>query len=201
MLRGRLILGNAARGQQDWQGRLFGASVFRRALHPAEIARHYALWRDHEGLTLHTHPDIAALYLFDEGSGRTVQDRSGFANALRIPHFHRPVSKSVLHPFWRDRPPLRDLVLNFVGFVPFGFLYFLYLQGRMPARAPRNALMALLVAAFISLSIELLQVYLPTRSSTLTDFVCNVGGAALGVLMAQLQRVVLPHKSSAVTSG
>ena len=50
---------------------------------------------------------------------------------------------------------------------------------------------ALLLGAGISLFIELLQVYLPTRDSSLTDVITNVLGTYIGARLFQEARGIL----------
>ena len=47
----------------------------------------------------------------------------------------------------------------------------------------RGSLISIIIAGCISLSIELIQVYLPTRNSQLTDVITNTIGAIIGVIL------------------
>ncbi|MBW2644218.1 MAG: VanZ family protein [Deltaproteobacteria bacterium] len=67
-------------------------------------------------------------------------------------------------------------------FTPFGFfLSFWLIKARqwVPGRA---FLVAIFIGISVSLSIEMLQSYFPTRDSSLTDLICNTLGAILGVM-------------------
>ena len=75
-LNGRLILGNAAEGKHSWTGNVFGVAIFNHALDASEVAQHYASWTSHQAEHLAAESGLAALYLFDEGSGQWAQDRS-----------------------------------------------------------------------------------------------------------------------------
>lgn len=73
-----------------------------------------------------------------------------------------------------------DLISNLLGYLPLGFLLFLALvrSGR-PAGAAAWA--ALAAGALLSLTLELLQNYLPRRVSSNLDLLLNALGTALGV--------------------
>jgi VanZ family protein len=71
-----------------------------------------------------------------------------------------------------------DVVVNVIGYLPFGFLCIAVLHPRMrgiPAFA-----VAVLGAAALSITLEALQNYLPTRFSSNVDVLSNVAGAAIG---------------------
>lgn len=104
-----------------------------------------------------------------------------------------------LHPFsgWRDqgvpqfafltarfpRPYLPfDLAANFLGYLPFGFLALLAAHPTLRGRA---AFAFAVVCAFaLSLALESLQLYLPTRTSSNLDLLANTAGGVLGALAA-----------------
>lgn len=105
-----------------------------------------------------------------------------------------------LHPFsgWRDTgiPPLAfleggwprywtafDLLANIAVYLPLGFFLTLAVR-RLPGRfsAP---LMAILLATGVSLGLEALQSWLPSRVPSSLDLACNAIGALVGAAMAQ----------------
>lgn len=69
-----------------------------------------------------------------------------------------------------------DLILNVVLFVPIGLA--LAALGARPGRA-------LLIGFALSLAIEIIQLVLPGRSTTLRDVLCNATGALLGAILAE----------------
>lgn len=73
-----------------------------------------------------------------------------------------------------------DLISNLLGYLPFGFLLFVALI-RSRRRPGVAAALALLCGSSLSLSMEVLQNYLPHRVSSNVDFVLNVIGTAAGV--------------------
>jgi VanZ family protein len=75
-----------------------------------------------------------------------------------------------------------DVALNILGYVPYGFLCVAALYPRM---RPLVALgIALASAGLLSLSLEAVQSYLPTRVAANLDVLCNLAGAACGAALA-----------------
>ncbi len=69
-----------------------------------------------------------------------------------------------------------DLVMNVLMFVPFGFVY----QLTRPRGAPPDWLRVVLLGAAVSGAIETLQLFSPTRFTSLLDLATNTAGAAIG---------------------
>ncbi len=192
VLDGRLILGNSASGKHSWVGQLFGLAMYHRALDAAEIAQHHALWTQGLARQLVNVPNLTALYLFNEGNGRRAEDHSSNRHQVMIPAIYHPLQTEFLIPPWRDVSydalNYRDIVINLLGFVPFGFCFFLH--RRRPGTAPwfTDALFVVVAGAAISLTIETIQVWLPNRVSSMTDLLGNTAGTLLGVLFALMIR-------------
>jgi VanZ family protein len=82
---------------------------------------------------------------------------------------------------WPPKWVRYDVVTNFLAYVPFGF--FVALIPRRMRPAGRLAV-AIGVAALLSFAMESLQAYLPTRDSSVGDFLSNTAGAAAGSAVA-----------------
>jgi glycopeptide antibiotics resistance protein len=76
-----------------------------------------------------------------------------------------------------------DILTNVLGFIPFGFFFSGYLWMRKKTTLYHLLLISILFGGFLSLVIELIQVYLPARSSQLTDVITNILGTAIGVAL------------------
>ncbi len=74
-----------------------------------------------------------------------------------------------------------DLVLNVLGYVPFGFVLVPAIPGRLGRAGV--VLVATLIAAALSLGLETLQNFLPSRVSSNVDLACNTAGGLLGALL------------------
>lgn len=75
-----------------------------------------------------------------------------------------------------------DLTVNVLVYVPLGFLLTLSLR-RLPGRWSA-AIAALLLGSLLSLALECLQNWLPTRVPSNIDLACNSAGTAIGAAIA-----------------
>lgn len=76
------------------------------------------------------------------------------------------------------RTGVADVALNFLFFIPLG------ITGGFAFRGSGRALPVVLLSALLSFLVESLQGWLPGRVSSMSDLLCNTGGAALGCFMA-----------------
>ncbi|HVU09317.1 MAG TPA: VanZ family protein [Verrucomicrobiae bacterium] len=201
-LDGQLILGNDDSGKHSWSGRLFGLALFNRRLDTAEIAAHRELWTSGNARQLTNAPGLTALYLFDEGGGQQVKDLSGNRHRVVIPEIFQPLHRRVLIPPWKDlaynnTPDYSDIAVNILGFIPFGFCFSIYRRAVAPNRQTTNFLFVMLAGFAISLTIELIQVWLPNRTSSMTDLLTNTTGTLIGVMLAVRCRRFFARKSEA----
>jgi len=187
-LDGQLILGNEASGKSSWTGRLLGLAFYNRALDTTEITRHYLIWMQGHAQQLTKTPGLTALYLFNEGAGQLIQDSSGNHHDVIIPAIFGPVQRDLLIPPWKDlsyyQPDYSDIFVNILGFIPFGFCFFLHRHLREPRQRMANALLVILSGMMVSLTIEVIQAWLPNRVSSMTDFLTNTTGTLLGIVLA-----------------
>jgi VanZ family protein len=187
-LDGQLILGNDSAGKHPWSGSLFGLAIYNRALTAAKIAEHHALWTKGHARQLTNDTSLAALYLLDEGGGGRAEDSSANYHQIIIPEFFRPVHKEFLIAPWKDEsyngPDYSDIATNILGFIPLGFCFFLHRRRVKPNHILVNFLSVLMVGALVSLTIEIIQAWLPNRTSSTTDLLTNTAGALLGAVLA-----------------
>jgi branched-subunit amino acid transport protein len=182
-LQGELIIGNSPSGGEAFTGALFGLALFNRMLGPSEISHHALLWKAGRAGEISAEPELAGLYLFNHTQGNTVMDRSRFGRTLTIPEYYSTLHKRRLFLLWENWSNIQDIVVNILGFVPLGFFCFIWLGGT--GRGSVSIITASIFASVIvSAAIELTQAFLPTRSSSLRDLICNVVGGAVGVVLA-----------------
>ena len=188
---GRLLIGNSPFAKDPWTGNLFGIAIYNRALTKDEVLEHYNSWLQQGISTPSVKKETVALYLFNEHRGISAHNNVGKQNDLLIPkYFQEQEKKRVLAPpgeaFWRGRINRKDILVNIFGFIPFGLFFsaFLYNLKRFSNR--QIYLVAMLLGGAISLTIELLQVYIPLRDSALIDLLCNISGTAIGTILFQI---------------
>ncbi len=84
------------------------------------------------------------------------------------------------HPW---RPSSRtDLISNVLLFIPWGFLIAIWANGR-GIRALTTLCVAILSAALLSGSVEFIQLYAPTRTTSFVDLTTNTAGSLAGALI------------------
>jgi VanZ like family/Concanavalin A-like lectin/glucanases superfamily len=182
-LSGQLLLGHPPTGHQSWSGDVLGFAIYDRALTADEISKHYDAWQQGKTADLAAEKGLAALYAFDERSGDVIHNRAGSAPDLIIPsHF------KLLHPEILSTElditlgGLQDIVVNILGLVPFGFFGYAYLRHARRLGKVQSAIIVIALGGITSLAIELLQVHLPSRYSSLLDVIDNTLGTTLGVI-------------------
>lgn len=158
-LEGVAIIGNSITGEHGWNGEL-------------------------HSLKIYDHP------LLQQESVRE-KDQNCFSSPLPnhnlvIPKHFSPLKRRILTPPWVDFKPnksyLSDIILNFAGFIPLGFIIgVLSVQARKNKRQP--IILSFIFCVLISLTIELLQILLPSRSSQLSDLILNTLGGVSGTLL------------------
>jgi hypothetical protein len=178
---GQVFLGHTPVGHQPWQGQILGLALYDRTISAEEAADHFSQWKATQGNSLSTVSGAVALFPFDEKSGTRARNRVSGEPDLIIPsRFVEPYKAVLGMPARFASVDWGDVTVNILGLMPFGFVVAAYLEWvwSMPRR--RAVIGAIVVGAITSLIIELLQVYLPSRDSSLLDVVDNILGSALG---------------------
>ena len=188
-LAGELILGTDPEDASNWSGQMKGLAFYRREFSPAEVAQHYERW-------MAGAPEVdrqtIALYRFREGAGDAVHNEVRGGIDLAIPVRFRIWDKLFLQRPWDEFRPgyigyWRDVTINIVGFMPFGFAFYAWFG--MAQMFRKRAGVTILCGTLVSLTIEVSQYFLPTRNSGMTDLVTNTLGTALGVLVYRIEPV------------
>lgn len=181
---GQLVVGTSPTAYDSWRGKLLGLALFGRELTAAQISGHYQSWT--RGLPEAYESDQpAALYTFAERSGSVVHNQIASGPDLAIPASFRVPYKPFLKPFWSEfylnRGYFRDVFINIAGFVPLGFFFCRLLSS---SEASRKALVAtIILGAIFSLTIEVLQGFMPMRDSGTTDIITNTLGTTIGAML------------------
>ena len=185
-LSGQLILGDAPLGTDSWSGQICGLAVYASELSPPEVSRHFAAWSREQFPALSAEEHPSAMYLFNEGGGSAIHDQIRPGVDLMIPERYTVAGKLFLEGPLHEYNPIwsysRSIVINVLGFVPFGYVWYGYLSLSAPWRKSTTAVATVVLGGALSFTMEVLQAFLPTRSSGIADIITNTAGAALGVV-------------------
>lgn len=183
-LAGQFVVGNNPVVDNSWQGQLRGLAIYNRELTPTDVMQHYAAWITHSTNEIKSE-NPAALYLFTEGAGNVVHNQMDSGNDLEIPQRYLVLHQQFLEPPWDEFDPswdyCKNVLINIGGFIPLGFLFCAYFS--LVWRPARPVLAAIVFGATVSLAIEVLQSFLPTRDSGMTDIITNTLGTAVGAAL------------------
>jgi VanZ family protein len=184
-LTGQLVVGNSAVTTDPWPGQLKGFAIYNRELTAAQVMQDYQS-RLGDGSQRVSLPDGAiALYLFNEGRGDVVHNRVDSATDLMIPEHFFVLHEPLLELPWNEYYPgwnyWKDVAVNIVGFIPLGLFFCAYFSLVRRVQHPVAVIIAFGFA--VSLTIEVLQAFLPTRNSGMTDLITNTFGTALGATL------------------
>jgi VanZ family protein len=180
---GELVVGTSPVGNDRWSGHLLGLAIYQAELTPAQILQHFGSWTTQGRPEISENEHATAVYLFDERTGNVVHNSVRPGIDLSIPERYSLLHERFLEPFWKEYKPGRsywsDIVINIAGFIPLGFFFCAYWSSVRPIK---HAVLTTVVLGFaVSLTIEVLQWLLPTRSSGTTDLFTNTLGTLLGV--------------------
>ena len=188
-LSGELIVGNGPLTTYNWSGQIKGLAVYDRGLLPAEVSQDHANWT--AAGTIDGPPDPAeresmvARFRFDEGKGNVVHNQVDTSTNLLIPERFFVLHEEFLELPWDEFRPgwhyWKNVAINVVGFIPLGFFFQAYFSA--VGKIKRATRLTIALGFLVSLTIEVLQAFLPTRDSGVTDLITNTFGTALGATL------------------
>lgn len=178
----RLLLGNSVYASHGWKGAIDELSLYGHPLTASEV-RGLALQKD--GL-----PAASPLFAFSFGQEKDGQN--SMAGCLDARLYLPPQLAAIKHVVLglpeksnlRSALFYRDILINFLGFLPFGFFMYLYLCWGKTSATAAPARLVVLASFSLSLAMELLQATLIGRNSSLLDVAVNTTGGFFGVLAA-----------------
>ena len=188
-LSGQIVVGNSPSGDAPWQGEIHSLKVHTLNIKKKHISNNY--FEQKKGKP-QTSREITSLK--NKLSKPSFKSQNFVINvnnkelSLFIPEKFKILKKNILVPPWIDSrinfSTLKDMAVNIFGFIPFGFfLTFCFKVNRGNYSNSKNYFITVLVGFLISLSIELIQVNIPERSSSLTDLLLNTLGTLFGVFL------------------
>jgi VanZ like family/Concanavalin A-like lectin/glucanases superfamily len=190
-LSGEFIIGNSPLTAYTWSGQVKGLAIYLHELSPAEVSQDYASWtagRPPESKISQSDATrsggLVALYTFDEGKGSIVHNQVDPATSLLIPETFFVLHEEFLERPWDEFKPgwhyWKDVGINIAGLIPLGFFFQAYFSAVV--RSKRTIWLTIFLGLAVSLTIEVLQAFLPTRDSGMTDLITNTFGTALGAI-------------------
>jgi VanZ family protein len=190
-LTGRLVIGNSPVKPYPWSGEFRGLGIYDRELTAVDVS-----WTKSERSEV-TGNDAIAVYLFNEGKGSIAHNQIDSATDLLIPERFFILHEQFLERPWDEYRPgwhyWKDVAINIVGFIPLGFFFCAYFSLVQKSKGAVGTTIAL--GFVVSLTIEVLQSFLPTRDSGITDLITNTLGTAIGAIVYRYNLV--PQMSSA----
>jgi glycopeptide antibiotics resistance protein len=153
----------------------------------------------HQGFAGEDYASAQLAYPFSEQTHRRAVDRSANGIDLTFPRetilLTPKLFASGIDSFAR-RASL-DVIINLCGFIPLGF-FLVALFAEVSPMARLQAVGAAIAIGFaLSFGIELVQAWIPSRSSSLLDLLLNVAGSGLGgsafVLLVRAKRIRPTH--------
>jgi hypothetical protein len=180
----RLLIGNSVYGKHPWQGDIFGLALYNYPLSSKEAALHFNKWSKERNFSFAGNENPFILYLFDEKRGTKAHDRAAGNYHLEIPSRPKILQKKILvlpvDAFRLKISSIADIIINLAGFIPFGFVIFATFIRFGSAFEKHGLLITVALCFMVSLTIEILQAWIPSRSSSMLDLVLNTLGAWLG---------------------
>jgi hypothetical protein len=184
-----LVLGNDPTGKMPWNGKIFGLSIYDKELSGKAVVQNFQLWTQGNYSKLLSKKGLIAIYPIDEISGQLIYNRLANKNHLYIPDkFQVPKPLILSPPIRGSRLDFEDIIMNILFFIPLGFLSLAYFSSimRLSSESLWLLLIVVLLGGFLSLAIEFLQIFIPTRYSSSTDLICNILGTATGAVLLNL---------------
>jgi len=180
----RLLLGNSVYGRHNWKGDVLGLAVYRYPLSEQDAATHLKRWVN-DGSFLFAKkykPDM--LYVFDEKKGEKVMDRAGGNVDFHIPSKMTILKKTILAFPWSrlmfNTEFFEDVMINLMGFIPLGFFLNATFAKAGEGFERHGVLITVFLCFFVSLFIEVIQAWIPSRSSDVLDLVLNTTRGGVG---------------------
>jgi hypothetical protein len=189
-LTGQLIVGNHPLTDDGWQGQIKGLAIYNRELTAAEVLQHYDVWTTNQKAEIKNAGPVA-LYLLNEGIGNVVHNQMNSGTDLHIPKHYFVLQAPFLELPWDEFKPswsyCKNILINIGGFVPLGFFFCAYFAS--VRRLDRAVLATIVLGGVVSFTIEVLQAFLPTRDSGMTDIITNTLGTGIGARLYNSESV------------
>jgi hypothetical protein len=159
---GLLVLGNGANGKSSWTGFVGGIALLSRSLDASEVLVRSRSWSTTVGEKNEEY-STQVLFNFRYDQNRSIiTNQAGEDWSLQIPEKLTPPRRDLLVLPWKDfrfrRFYLMDMIVNLLGFVPFGVLMaMLIMAGKPSLSGPVCFSLSSLAGGTLSLFIEIIR--------------------------------------------
>jgi glycopeptide antibiotics resistance protein len=182
----RLVLGHSVYGRHGWRGDIHGLALAGEAISAEAVRLRFDRWAADQEFDALKLDSTMLLFPFNQKTDRGFVDASGGNQTLALPDHITVLKKTFLsspwpHFYW-SRAVTSDMVVNVIGFVPLGIVFYGFVQSFSGRFTRHNQLLAVALCLLLSLGIELAQTWIPTRHSSLPDLILNTFGAWLGIV-------------------
>jgi VanZ like family/Concanavalin A-like lectin/glucanases superfamily len=192
-LTGRLVLANST-FDSSWPGEVDQLAIYNLELTPTQVKRHFDSRMRNQQPMGPGDETPTALYLLNERDGKIAHNQMNAETDLIIPTRYLVLHPAFLGPLWdqfkdsgaawRRWSYWKDIAVNVAGFIPLGFVFMAYVSS--VSGLQRSTLVIIIVGFVVSFTIEVLQYFLPTRDSSISDLITNTAGTAMGVVLYRL---------------
>lgn len=186
----KLVLSNSVYGKHSWNGEIYGLAFYDYALNAHETVFHTKRWHKDQNFSFAKKGKPAVLYLFNEKIGKRAFDYGEGKFHLEIPPRMHALEKKILSSPWigseLNRNYLIDIMVNIIGFIPLAFVLCATLIEINGTSKKPVVLMTVALCFIISLAIEIIQAWVPSRISSMLDLISNTSGALIGAVICLL---------------
>lgn len=182
---GQIVIGNSPLENYSWSGDLWGLAIYNRELTAAQTMQHYETWTKSGRAEPGENEGTVALYRFDERSGSVVHNHVGSEPDLYIPDHYMILRQAFLSPPWKEFQSnwtyWKGVIENVVAFIPLGFFFCAYFSWKRHCK--QAMILTIVLGGAVSLTIEVLQAFIPMRDSGVTDIITNTIGTGIGAML------------------
>jgi glycopeptide antibiotics resistance protein len=116
-----------------------------------------------------------------------VLDHSGGGHDLKIPPKIPILDKKILSSNWNqlefDLKSFQDIFINLVGFIPLGFMLAITFSKAGAISERQSILISVILCFAVSLMVEVMQAWIPSRNSDSLDLMLNTIGGFAGAII------------------
>lgn len=179
----RLTLGNDVYGIHPWQGSIFGLAFYDHVLEQAAIRSHFDHWSSNRDITATTDPKPNLLYTLNRKIGITASEYAEGTTppliAAEVPFLEKISYRLPLPYSGTAESILKDSAMNLAGFIPLGLLFAACFVNLGKPKT-ESICYSVAICFCLSMGIEFLQTWMPSRSSQALDVILNTMGAFIG---------------------